>query len=42
MRYPDEPEDRVFGADSAAAAVDEVLVRVSRYMAQNPGERRRS
>ncbi len=42
VRYAEEPEDRVFGADSAGAAVDEVRARISRYTAQHHGVRRRS
>ena len=42
VRYPSEPDDRVFGADSAADAVNEVQARVSRYAAQHHGVRRRT
>ena len=41
VRYPDEPEDRVFGATSAADAVRTVADRVDRYTRQTSGVRRR-
>ena len=42
VRYPNENDDRVFGADSAATAVNLVRERVSRYVAQHHGVRRRT
>mgnify|MGYP002784291147 CR=1 FL=1 len=41
VRYPDEPDDRVFGATSAADAVRTVVERIGRYASQHHGVRRR-
>lgn len=41
VRYPDEPDDRVFGADSAEQAVDILVSRLPRYRGQHHGVRRR-
>ena len=41
VRYPSEPDDRVFGATSASEAAKMVLSRVTRYTAQHKGARRR-
>ena len=41
LRYPSEPEDRVFGADSASASVDLIRENILRYRAQHHGVRRR-
>ncbi|MCC6650161.1 MAG: TIGR00725 family protein [Candidatus Eisenbacteria bacterium] len=41
MRYPDEPDDRVFGATSAADAVRTVVDRVGRFTRQHGTIRRR-
>jgi uncharacterized protein (TIGR00725 family) len=41
VRYPNEPDDRVFGAASAADAVNIVADRVSRFDARHGAIRRR-
>jgi uncharacterized protein (TIGR00725 family) len=41
VRYLSEPDDRVFGAGSAAEGVRTVVVRVDRYTKQTSGVRRR-
>ena len=41
VRYPNEPDDRVFGATSAADAVRTVVERIGRYASQHHGVRRR-
>lgn len=41
MRYPDEPDDQVFGADSAEQALAVMASRLPRYGAQHHGVRRR-
>jgi len=41
VRYPSEPNDRVFGADSAAEAVRTVVERIGRYEARHGTIRRR-
>lgn len=41
IRYPDEPDDQVFGADTAEQAMAVLSSRLSRYRAQHHGVRRR-
>jgi len=41
IRYADEPDDQVFGADSAAQAMAVLASRLPRYGAQHHGVRRR-
>lgn len=40
-RYPDEPDDRVFGAASASEAVSMIVEGIGRYSSQHHGVRRR-
>jgi uncharacterized protein (TIGR00725 family) len=41
VRYPNEPDDRVFGATSASEATEVLRARIGRYTAQHYGVRRR-
>ena len=41
VRYPDEPDDQVFGADSADQALRVLTLRLPKYTAQHHGVRRR-
>jgi hypothetical protein len=41
VRYPDEPDDRVFGAGAAAEAVSIVVERLDHYTGQHGAIRRR-
>ncbi len=42
IRYPSEPDDRVFGADSAVTAVQAVIDRIERFTGQHESIRRKS
>ncbi|MBX3465027.1 MAG: TIGR00725 family protein [Planctomycetes bacterium] len=41
VRYPDEPDDRVFGATTANEAVTTIVEHIGRYASQHHGVRRR-